>query len=113
MFYNTFAKLCKDGGISETAAIQAIGLSTGNLKNWKNGRTPKAEVLRKTAAYFGVSVDFLLEKEATNISTEKIISDNDIKFALFGDVAEQIPDEKLQEVKKFAQFIKNEFKKEQ
>ena len=112
MFYDVFSELCKKRGISDTAAIQAINLSTGNLKNWKNGRTPKPEILKKVADYFNVSVDYLLGKtDVKNDDEKSTVTDDDIKFALFGEVADKIPDEKLQEVKNFAQFIKDNFKK--
>ena len=60
MFYERFMLLCLEKNISQTSAIQEIGLSTGNLKNCKNGRVPMPEVLRKIAEYFDVSIDYLL-----------------------------------------------------
>lgn len=113
MFYDRFCELCKKNGLKPTNVVNELNLSSGNMTNWKSGRVPKTDVLTRIAEYFNVSVDSLLGKEDTEFSTEKEIADSDIKFALFGDVAEHIPDEKLQEVKKFAEFIKNEFKKEQ
>ena len=60
MFYERFMLLCLEKNISQTSAIQEIGLSNCNLKNWKNGRVPMHEVLRKIAEYFDVSIDYLL-----------------------------------------------------
>ena len=105
MFYSVFSKLCKQKGISETAALQEIGLSSGNLKNWKNGRTPKTEVINKVSAFFGVSVDYLLG----NSEVRNDVTDDDIKFALF-DGAEDITDEMYEEVKSFAKFVKEKYK---
>lgn len=106
VFYSIFSKLCKQRGISETAALQEIGLSSGNLKNWKDGRTPKTNVLNKVALYFGVSMDYLLGK--TEIRND--VNDEDIKFALFGGT-DEITDEIYNEVKSFAQYIKEKYKK--
>ena len=55
----------------------------------------------------------LLNKE-TDVKNQpkSSISDDDIKFALWGDVADEIPNDKLQEVKTFAEFIKNTYKKD-
>ena len=63
MFYSNFESLCQSKGLSPTKAVQNIGLSTGNLKNWKEGRIPKTDVLTKIAEYFDVSVDYLLGNE--------------------------------------------------
>ena len=83
------------------------------MNYWKNGNVPKQDTLIKIANYFGVSVDYLLGNETDFKSQpESVISDDDIKFALWGDVADEIPNDKLQEVKTFAEFIKNTYKKD-
>lgn len=64
------------------------------------------------AEYFNVSVDYLLGNNDIKNPTKTSISDDDIKFALWGDVADEIPNDKLQEVKNFAEFIKNAYKKD-
>ena len=110
MFYDVFTQLCQKRGISDTTAIQAMHLSTGNLKNWKNGRTPKTEVLKKVADYFDVSVDYLLGKtEDQNPKTDKITKE-DIKFALFD--GENVTEEMFNDVLDFVEFIKNKYKKD-
>lgn len=39
------------------------GVSTATLSNWKNGNyVPKVDKLKKIADYFGVTVDYFLEK---------------------------------------------------
>ena len=39
------------------------GVSTATLSNWKNGNyVPKADKSKKIADYFGVTVDYFLEK---------------------------------------------------
>lgn len=52
------------------------------------------------------------EEKANKIIKFPSITDDDIKFALWGDVADEIPNDKLQEVKNFAEFIKNTYKKD-
>ena len=60
MFYQRYAELCRKRGISPSKGLQEMGLSSGNLLNWKNGRIPKTEVLNKIARYFEVSLDYLM-----------------------------------------------------
>lgn len=60
MFYDNFKKICSEKGIRPTKVISDLGLSSSNMTNWKNGRTPKTEVAQKIADYLGVSLDYLL-----------------------------------------------------
>lgn len=69
MFYERFARLCEQKKMSCSAVIVENGFSSGNLKNWKNGRIPKPEILQKLASYFNVSVDYLLGEEDKNKKT--------------------------------------------
>ena len=112
MFYDRYAALCQERGITLSKAAEEIGINKASVTNWKkNGYTPRAEALQKIADYFGVSATYLLgaEKEKAPAPTEKDerqISDKDIKFALFGDT--EIDDDVLDEVKRFAQFAKEQ-----
>lgn len=81
MFYERFMLLCLEKNLSLTAAIQEIGLSTGNLKNWKNGRIPMPEVLNKIAEFFDVSIDYLLGK--TNMKQPLVNNDEELTEYLY------------------------------
>ena len=62
--YEIFADLLKQHGITAYRVAKDTGITTATLTDWKKGRsTPKADKLQKIAAYFGVSVDYLLGKE--------------------------------------------------
>lgn len=46
---------------TQTQLSQAIGVSQGNISDWKSGRSfPKGDVLSRLADYFGVTTDYLL-----------------------------------------------------
>ena len=64
------------------------GANRASLTDLKKGRKQglSAETLAKIATYFKVSVDFLLGVETKKAPTdgERTVSDDDIKFALFG-----------------------------
>lgn len=63
MFWVNYAELCQKNGISPNKAASEIGISSGSVTAWKNGRIPRVAVLRRIAEYFGVSVEDLLSKK--------------------------------------------------
>lgn len=105
MFYERFCLACKEEGLKPTKVVQELGLSSGNMTNWKNGRVPKTEVALKIASYLGVSVDYLMCKTDTKNPVKPTVTDDDIKFALFGGDVE-VTDAMYEEVKNFAKFVK-------
>lgn len=110
MFYDIFVELCAKKGVKPTRAALDMGLSKATPTLWKNkGYTPRGDIINKVAAYFGVSVDYLLGNEEKEKPTaEKAVSDEELKFALFGDAT--VSDEDFEDVKRFAEFIKNKKK---
>ena len=107
MFFNRFKALCDQRGISVYRACEAIGLNRSAVAKWKAGGKPNGTTAGKLAAYFGVTTDYLLGNSPEKIPAEeqRAVSDDDIKFALFGGDGE-ITDAMYDEVKKFAAFIK-------
>lgn len=59
-FYSRLLSLCQSNDIKITSLLTELGLSKGNLTNWKKGTIPNGDVLIKIAQYFKVSVDYLL-----------------------------------------------------
>ena len=107
MFFNRFKALCDGKNISVYRACTDIGLNRSAVAKWKSGGKPNGSTAAKLADYFGVSTDYLLEQtdEKTPAEIQRAVSDEDIKFALFGGDGE-ITDEMYEEVKRFAAFIK-------
>ncbi len=108
MFYDRFKELCDKRGISCNRAALEMGLSNATPTAWKNrGLTPKADTLAVIAKYFGVTTDYLLgeeSKKAPATNGERSISDGELKFALWG--SEDIDDEDLEDVRRYAAFVK-------
>lgn len=111
ILYERLFALCQERGITAYRMCKDTGVQPSVMTDLKMGRrqTVKAETAAKIAAYFGVSVDYLLGNEEKEKPTaEKAVSDEDIKFALFGDTT--VSDEDFEDVKRFAEFIKNKKK---
>lgn len=108
MFFDRFEALCNQKKISKQKACLDCGLSRTAWNKWKSGAIPNGEALQFLADYFNVTTDYLLTGEETKKAPtpegERKISDDDIKFALFGDNPE-ITDEMFEDVKRFARFI--------
>ena len=108
--YNRIEGLCNNRGITITTMCKESGASRASLTDLKKGRKQglSAETLSKIAYYFDVSIDYLLTGEETKKAPtdgERTVSDDDIKFALFGGGGE-ITDAMFDEVKRFAQMVK-------
>ena len=112
MFYSVFKDLCNKNGETPNSVCQKLGLSQAAAPYWKkSGKTPKRETLENIAKYFGVSVDYLLEKHSNNI-IEIPIEIAEIKnaptkpsrselFTILG----KLTDSELDEVLDFAEYL--------
>lgn len=108
--YDRIVELCKAKGVSGSRMCLDLGLSKSTLSDIKNGRKKgiSTSTAQKMASYLDVSVGYLLGEETEKAPTdhgERSVSDDDIKFALFGGNGE-ITDAMYQEVKEFAALIK-------
>lgn len=111
ILYERLFALCQERGITAYRMCKDTGVQPSVMTDLKMGRrqTVKAETAAKIAAYFGVSVDYLLGiEEKEKPTAEKAVSDEELKFALFGDAT--VSDEDFEDVKRFAEFIKNKKK---
>ena len=94
-------QLCKDRKIAISRLEKDLGYANGYISQLRKGTFP-AERLAEIAHYLSVSVDYLLTgKEKTPTGNgEREISDDDIKFALFGTT--DIDDDTFEDVKALA-----------
>ena len=60
MFYERFIQLCTENSEKPTSVLKEIGVSSGNLNNWKNGTSVKSDILMQLSEHFNVSIDYLL-----------------------------------------------------
>ena len=108
--YKNIIALCEQRGIKGGKMCTDLGISKGLLTDLKMGRRTgvSAVTAQKIADYFGVSVGYLLGSETEKAPAndgKRTVSDDDIKFALFGGNGE-ITDAMFDEVKRFAEMVK-------
>lgn len=103
-FYARLARISRSYGMSPSRAAVCAGLSKAAVSKWKRdpNAKPTGAVLAKLAAFFGISASELLGEP---ISAPSAVSDEVIKFALFGG-SEDITQEMYDEVRSFAAFVK-------
>ena len=100
--------LCKERNIPIVKLEKDCGFSNGYLNPKKMSKIPydRAVVISE---YLGIPVTLILTGESTKktptVTDERPVSDDDIKFALFGGDGE-ITDAMYDEVRRFAAFVK-------
>ena len=104
-------------GMSKADFYKISGISSASYSQWNTGLyKPSEKKLRSAAECLGVSYEYLAfghseTEKAPTESGERQVSDDDIKFALFGGGGE-ITDAMYEEVKQFAAFVKNRGRKD-
>lgn len=119
-------------GVGKYQFYKAVGISAAGYGKWVRGAIPQRKNLERVAEYLGVDVATLLTQSYT-ISAEpqkkeKAVTPEDdgkepdqdvlnalarqidrvsLRFALYGDPADDVTDEELQAVKDYAQFLRN------
>jgi len=91
---------------NEINSQQGASLSKGMLSKWENSKGEASiQNAVKIAAYFGVSVDYLIGRDETEKgSAEEEPTRENIRFALSGEVRDLTEDE-LDEIVNFAKFV--------
>lgn len=64
--WEKFKKLCDEKGVKPNNVAKEIGLASGTITNWKNGKgVPKIDKLKKVADYFNVPLYYFLNENET------------------------------------------------
>lgn len=113
--YDKIEALCGEQGISITTMCKNAGISRAPLSDLKMGRSKilSSATLSKIAAYFGVSVDYLLgneEKPAAPKASELDALLKDELIAFYGEVKENLDQNDIDDLKTFMR-MKAEIKK--
>ena len=97
-------------GMTQQQVADIMQIDKSTYCGYETGkRQPDVQKIKILSQILGVSGDELLEtgyEKAPTSEGERTISDNDIKFALFGGDGE-ITDAMFEEVRQFAAFVKN------
>lgn len=102
-------ELRKSRSLSQGDLAKALSVHQTAVSQWETGRTmPDIDTITQVAKYFNVSTDYLLGRDddpkSAPADAKKDI--DDIRFALFGDVADEITDEDMADVRLVVELIK-------
>lgn len=98
---NRIIKLLKENNKRQTELTDYLGLSKNAFTNWKIGdNTSFMKYLPKIAEFFGVSVDYLLGRETPTAA-------NNFTYALYDELAHDLSEDQIQQLKQFADFLRN------
>lgn len=103
--------ICKERKIPISRLEKELGYANGYIGQLRKGVFPDDRLV-SIANYLNVSAEFLLtgEEKAPASMRGSQISDDDIKFALWGDTTD-IDDKDLEDVKRYAAFVRERKKR--
>jgi transcriptional regulator with XRE-family HTH domain len=104
----TIKKLREKAGFSQAALGAQLGVSSQAVSKWETNKAePDSDAIKKMCEIFNVTSDMILGIELSKNESKPSIDDDDIKFALFGVDPANITDAQFEEVKRFAQYIRD------
>ena len=79
--YEIFEQLLQEYGVTAYKVAKEAGVSQSMLSEWKKGvYTPKQDKLKKIADYFGVTVDYLMGNENTELEIPEVLKGVPVAF---------------------------------
>jgi len=113
VFYDRFAYLCKQKGVSVSRGALEAGISKSLVTKWKTNNTeiPSPDVISKLSKYFGLPVSELLGEEPKKAPTEDgersensdILDEVDVAF--YGDY-KQLTEENKETLRAMARLFR-------
>ena len=96
----------KAAGLTQRQLADILGVSNTSISNWEKGLSrPDADMIQKLCFCLSLEPNYFYGTENAPASSRRTVSDDEIKFALFGGDGE-ITDAMYDEVKRFAAFLK-------
>ena len=94
-------ELIEQNNIKQKDLTDYLGISKNAFTNWKGGFNQSYKrYLPQIAEFFNVSIDYLAGKES-------LTAENDFTYALYNELAHDLSEEQLQQLKQFADFLRN------
>ena len=96
-------RLLKEKHIQQKELSDFLGLSKNTITGWKNGNnTSYKKYLPQIAEFFGVSTDYLLGKQEHE--SDEVL---EFTYALYNEMTHDLSEEQINQLKKFAEILRN------
>ena len=77
--YQKYERLRNQKGVNNSMVCRSIGIRTSVISDWKMGRyQPKVDKLQKLADYFGVDLEYFLEKETEDTTQANAMTERQV-----------------------------------
>lgn len=104
MFDDRLKNLRIARGLSQAQVAKALGLPQKTYCNYeRNEREPSSNTLIKIGAYFGVTLDYLLDYHVDNSKSSPLVND---EREAYRRILSELSDAELVELKQFTSFLK-------
>ena len=87
MLHENFLELCRVNNITPSQLLRELGITQGNIENWKKGNIPSGRTLILLANYFNVTIDSLIDNEIVADTYKEIVYD-EIDLELINEIKE-------------------------
>ncbi len=95
-------QLRSERNLTQEQVARECNISLVSYVRYESGnRAPSSSIAEKLCKFYGITMDELFSGEKTSGE----ISDEDLRFALFGETAKEITKEDFDDVKKYAKFV--------
>ncbi len=102
MFVKTLKKLRNENKVSQSELAKHLLVSQQAVAKWETERsTPDPEMLRKIAAFFNVSVDYLLGNTIVRNYPEQVALHSNF---------DNLPEEAIKEIESHIAWVKEKYK---
>lgn len=108
--YKVIEDLCDSRGITVQTMSKDIGLHRNVMPRLRSDpdKELSLKTIKKIAAYFNVTTDYLLdlgEPSQNDIPPLQPASRDQVLFALYKEVPEEITDEEMEEIQQYAEMV--------
>lgn len=91
MIKDKLKELRKKNNLTQVEFAKIFNIANGTVGNWESGiRQPDHEMLSKIADFYGVSVDFILERETLESESKQRSEKEELMMQLFRSAPEEM-----------------------
>ncbi|MBE6984870.1 MAG: helix-turn-helix transcriptional regulator [Ruminococcaceae bacterium] len=80
MFFDQLKQLCAMKGTTPTALARDLGISTSNVTSWKNGSSPKLDMVLRLASALDVPIGYFAGEDDAEIRKSSELSEDEAEL---------------------------------